>query len=305
MSTLNNFPFVNQLADGDPNNQFDCVPASIAASIQYLTGQQVSSSTLKDAVYGNFYVGGTSIDAYVQACVPYGVRLSAIGCSSPQDAIQHAHSMLAQGHPVIFTQQDDYAPSHPEWTHVCVWYSDDTGSLTAMDPFGGKALMYSDGIWAQRLRDNTIWIMERQMIPTGWSDDGTTLTAPNGVKITDGFRSFVLSYPGGWPQSNIPLQAAQGLSQLELSNPSLGGGTQQIFLKTVLEWTNSTGVFVQWCGQEIIAMQKLLLQQKSQIDTLNAQVAQLQKTQAPNLIPLLQQYQGLLQQINKLSQIPS
>ena len=36
-------------------------------------------------------------------------------------------------------------------------------------------------------------------VPSGWADDGTTLTAPNGNKVTEGFRDTILGWKGGWP----------------------------------------------------------------------------------------------------------
>lgn len=96
------------------------------------------------------------------------------------------------------------------------------------------------------------------MIPSGWKDNGTTLTAPNGHTVTLGFRDYVLNH--NWDSNNYPLEEAHGQTPLELSNPSLGGGTQQTFRTTVLEWTPSGGVFVAWVGQELLKLRALLAQ---------------------------------------------
>jgi len=89
-------------------------------------------------------------------------------------------------------------------------------------------------------------------VPTGWKDDGKTLTAPNGVPVVQGFREYVLE--NNWDAGNVPLQPEAGRNPLEDSNPSLGGGTWQPFRWTVLEWTADRGVFVAWCGQELAYM---------------------------------------------------
>jgi N-acetyl-anhydromuramyl-L-alanine amidase AmpD len=92
------------------------------------------------------------------------------------------------------------------------------------------------------------------MIPTGWKDDGTTLTAPNGVKAVAGFREYVLA--DNWDKDNWPLQAEAARTPLEDSNPSLGGGTWQPFRWTTLEYTTKRGVFVAWTGQELLYLRQ-------------------------------------------------
>lgn len=90
-------------------------------------------------------------------------------------------------------------------------------------------------------------------VPNGWKDDGTSLVAPNGHKVVKGFRNFILTNPKGWDPNDCPLQEEVGLKQLEISNPSLGGGSQQIFRMSMLEWNATRGVFKAWIGQELIA----------------------------------------------------
>lgn len=286
MSELVHFPFVNQL-DGSENAEFNCVPASLSACIRYLTGQTVTPDRLKDAAYGPAWANtGTAADAYVSVCARYGVRLYPVENASVQEAIQQAHALLAQGLPVVFTQQDDYAPSQyrDSWTHVCVWYADAPNALTAMDPFGGKQIMYTDAVWASRLRSNEVWSMEKgntMQIPTGWSDDGSVLTAPNNIQIRTGFRNYVLN--NNWNPNNWPLQSEQGLNPLEVSNASLGGGTQQIFRWTVLEWTSTRGTFVAWSGAEILALRNMILTLQNQNKSLQAQMTQVQQSQSQNV----------------------
>lgn len=167
MSELLNFPFVNQL-DGGDNAEFDCVPASLCACLRYLTGNtSITPSAMKDAVYGPAWANaGTAASAFVDYCKQHGAHLYAVETSSDIEVVQVAHTLLAQGKPVIFTQQDDYAPPQfrDSWTHVCVWYRDTPGTLTAMDPFGAREITFSDSVWASRLRSNELWTMEKMMI---------------------------------------------------------------------------------------------------------------------------------------------
>ncbi|MDQ6662685.1 MAG: hypothetical protein M3Z24_17185 [Chloroflexota bacterium] len=102
-------------------------------------------------------------------------------------------------------------------------------------------------------------------IPTGWHDDGTTLTAPNGHKVILGFRKFILSQ-SNWNAGNMPLEEEIGLNPVEESNPSLGTGTQQIFTSTILEWTPARGVFEAWVGQEFLKI-------RAERDALKAKIA--------------------------------
>jgi hypothetical protein len=93
--------------------------------------------------------------------------------------------------------------------------------------------------------------------PQGWHDTGTTLKAPNGVPVVKGFRDYILGDPT-WDVDNWPLQPEEARNPLEVSNPSLGAGTQQIFRLCALEWTPARGVFTAWIGQEVIALRKLI-----------------------------------------------
>lgn len=172
MSELVGFPMKSQLrttlSDGsiDKNASYDCVGESIAASMEYLTGQHFEGGVLKEAVYGRDYQGGTDIARYVEYVAAHGVLLSPVECGTYAHAVLRAHEYVANGYPVIFTQQDDYAPLQfrNEWTHVCVFYKDAPGSLTCMDPFIAAPLTHTDAEWTARLRSTELWILEKQQV---------------------------------------------------------------------------------------------------------------------------------------------
>jgi hypothetical protein len=92
-------------------------------------------------------------------------------------------------------------------------------------------------------------------VPAGWRDDGKTLTAPNGMNVVLGFRDYILSHP--WDAGDWPLEAEHAQNPLEISNTSLGGGTQQVFRYSMLGWTGARGVFKEWMGQELLATRAL------------------------------------------------
>lgn len=114
------------------------------------------------------------------------------------------------------------------------------------------------------------------MIPTGWKDNPQTgvLTAPNGIQVVRGFRDYILG--NLWDADDVPQQAEAGLSPLEQSNPTLGGGTWQPFLRSVLEWTQDRGVFKMYTGRELWYARRLLDQALASNDALAARVKTLQ-----------------------------
>jgi hypothetical protein len=111
------------------------------------------------------------------------------------------------------------------------------------------------------------------VIPHGWRDDGTTLTAPNGHKVVLGFRRYVLTH--AWDSTNVPLEEENGRSPLEEAHPALGSGTQQIFNWTTLEWTRARGVFVAWTGPELLKL-------RADVAALRTQLLAQSPTSAPS-----------------------
>lgn len=218
MSELLNFPFVNQRVDGDLNHDFDCVPSSLEAGANYLLGKKViDDAAMKDAIYGPGYVGGTAASAFVDYLKARGVHIYPIDDAYP-DLLKQAHQHLATGHPVVFTRDDPYAPAHPDWSHVSVWYKDTADSLTAMDPFGAHAVTMTDAEWTQHLRGNEFWIMEKlmqQYTPQSadfstWftSTDADHWKCKNGHVVQFGIKSFysTLSVDGNTlPVAGLPM----------------------------------------------------------------------------------------------------
>jgi N-acetyl-anhydromuramyl-L-alanine amidase AmpD len=144
---------------------------------------------------------------------------------------------------------------------------------------------------------NALWAFLKQggtMIPFGWKDDGTILTAPNGVPVVHGFRQYILEYQDNfgrtWDANNTPMAPEEARSTLERGNPGLGAGTLQTFKGTQgyparLEWTKDGGVFSAYAGQELYATEHLLAQYISAsnitkaADALRAMIALLHQAQ--------------------------
>ena len=68
-------------------------------------------------------------------------------------------------------------------------------------------------------------------VPANWKDDGTTLTAPNGVTVVRGFRAKVLE---GWDANNLPLEKERAVNPVEHANPMVGAG--QFKLSRIVDW---------------------------------------------------------------------
>ncbi|HET8908122.1 MAG TPA: hypothetical protein VFN11_14280 [Ktedonobacterales bacterium] len=122
------------------------------------------------------------------------------------------------------------------------------------------------------------------MVPTGWKDDSVagTLTAPNGVAVVRGFRTYVLNHP--WDANNYPLRVEAAVDSVEPGNPSVGAGSRQDFRMGALGYTATRGVYQVWVGQDVLALesQVALLQADltsahNQLAALQAQLAQLQQ----------------------------
>lgn len=261
MIELPNFPMLSQLGDGDINDQLDCVPTSIAAGLEYLTGKKYTGGQVKDAVYGKPYQGPTAIDHYIEYCGQQEVHLLA-KAGTGQALTDAIIANLKKGFPCLGTEPDPYVEPSRGWTHVIIFYGYDENknTLTAMDPYIAKPVTRSITDWSSILQFGAVWAMEgNEMsgIPKGWSDDGKVLRAPGtNIVVTLGFRDWILSHY--WNPDDIPLENEMHCDQLEIGNPDLGAGQRQRFRMTTLEYTPKMGVFQGWINQEIIVLETRL-----------------------------------------------
>jgi len=121
---------------------------------------------LLGTAYPEGYTGGTAAIKLVPICQKLGFKLYPYN-GIPGQLVSEAHRQLSLKHPVIFTEPDPYANPSLGWSHVCVFYADAPGFLTAMDPYPlpgtstGHAVYKSDAEWMNRLLFNQIWILER------------------------------------------------------------------------------------------------------------------------------------------------
>jgi hypothetical protein len=92
-------------------------------------------------------------------------------------------------------------------------------------------------------------------VPTGWTDDGTYLTAPNGRRVVLGFRWHILTH--SWAADDWPIESEHYESVLDLTNPLHGDGIVQHFRRSILAWKeDSSQVLVLWSGAVALAWQR-------------------------------------------------
>lgn len=95
---------------------------------------------------------------------------------------------------------------------------------------------------------------------TGWHDDGTTLTAPNGKVFVKGFRDYILGHK--WDPADVPFENEHGNSEPLFHNQSVGSGTSQCTRDHYFWWTPAHGVICEpQLGSEIFALQQKLASQ--------------------------------------------
>lgn len=166
VSLIPNWRYINQLnapvseADGvDENKNQNCVAACIAMCLWTLTGVQYSPDQVKDAVYGEAYVGVQSAAAYVKYCFDHGVTLTPTN-GQPWDLIEGMKTDLEAGKPSLFTVPTNWqGAADSQSTHVMVALGWDgvNSQFTVADPWGGVQQHFSGVFLAPRIRFNQTW----------------------------------------------------------------------------------------------------------------------------------------------------
>lgn len=166
---------------------------------------------------------------------------------------------------------DKYSQSHLEihWASVIGLVGPDPANPWFAPIPSGDPLSWPGGFNGQLFFGGT-------MVPAGWKDDGSTLTAPNGVEVKLGFRNYILNFPGGWNAGDVPLAPEFHADPLEYSNPTLGAGQKLCTKQHTLEWTQARGVFEAWQGQEVYALRQDFLAAQSNLASVQAQLTQVQ-----------------------------
>ncbi|MGZ3676050.1 MAG: C39 family peptidase [Ktedonobacterales bacterium] len=308
-NTLPHFPLIDQrhesTVDGypDENANWNCVPASLAAGLTYLTGKQFDGDQLKDAVYGQGYRGAQAARTYVAYCARQGVTLAPFDSGDAAALVARIHTELQRGHPVVLTMPSQWGippadPLHPSGsTHVGIACGYGPGMLRVMNPWGGFWHDGTDAYWRARLCYGEIWILSKTQgatsnmaVPAGWKDDGATITAPNGHVVRLGFAKYIRAHP--WADDDQPLEDEQAVAQILHEDARWGKGARQLFVRSGLFWAAAPdkavaqasivgeipmGIELRTVERDLASARDALQHAQSQIASLEAQIATLQQ----------------------------
>lgn len=284
MTTILPVRFIDQRATG-PNGDNNCVPTSIAEGAACY-GQTLDPGQLVGTEYGAGYRGPTApwrfSDDAGDIVREHGLDLLQVN-GLEADLVARIHQEIQARHPVLIaipsqwgnfnipisvrrTQRNpdgSWLPTH----FVCV-YEEGPGYLAAANPWGGFRHENSDANWAKLLVLGAVWILEGTTsmagTPSGWSDDGTTLKAPNGV-ITNGYiRDYIRK--ADWPADLLPVAQMYGIP----------GGWQQEFVASRIVGASTSGAMSTKAGPDyagaVNGLKTQLTQAEKDRDAAQAQV---------------------------------
>lgn len=145
------WPLVDQLtggagpsdADGVAENRWnDCLPASIAAVLQYLRGVAVTPDHIKDWAYGDGFIGYTEPTRVAPFLSLWGIGYEVQRTDEPRPLVEAA---LRRGWPVLARSFEPEGFYH--YTPVIGY---DAASVTRHNPLGGRREELSWLDWLHR-----------------------------------------------------------------------------------------------------------------------------------------------------------
>ena len=211
-SMLVNVPIVNQRtqvgSDGaaPEDGNMDCVPASLSAMCQALTGAPQDADAWHDAVYGQGYVGLQDPARYVSYALGRGMRLVYYNAGAAAN-VTHAVAALQAREPVLLAIPSDWLdnPPHSSSVHMVAGCDTDGGTaMTCMNPWTAAYEHYTLDWWRTLLGAcayQGIWIGSRvEASMSNWTNDGTPNGVPTahdteGTTVHYGFAAYVTANP--------------------------------------------------------------------------------------------------------------
>lgn len=141
-----------------------------------------------------------------------------------------------------------------------------TQANMAASPYG-HLVAYSKSDFVAANISSLTRVHPMSIVPAGWTDDGTTLTDPQGHKADSGFRYVILNAVQAlgrtWDQADTILIEEQHRDPLEISQPGRGAGSRLVCRYTVLCWSaalpqdqaHNYGIFVAQSGADLSYME--------------------------------------------------
>lgn len=304
--SLPGFRLISQLSEPtqdtypDENARNNCVVASLSMALDYLTGGNYDGDELKDAVYGQGYIGPMSAAKYEAYCAARGVTLAPHD-GSQSDLIATIHAQVDAGHPVLVTMPSQWGtpypdPVHPSGsTHVGVAYGTGPGMLRIGNPWGGFAQDESDAWWQARLCYGQVWPMQKAS-GSMWhqvSASPLVMADSNGVKAQFGMAAYLAAHPtlgdvvkgcGGETydsdHSILPLEGEVSLVYLKSDNTVHSDKSGEV-LWSLHQQVAAANAATQSAQSAESSAQASLSAANAQIAQLQQQIATLQRQPAP------------------------
>ncbi|MBA2394386.1 MAG: N-acetylmuramoyl-L-alanine amidase [Ktedonobacteraceae bacterium] len=222
--------------------------------------------------------------------------------------LAHIQAWLRAGYPLIVAVAEPCIhdldlndnvpyPWTPTGNHIIVltgldgdnFYARDTANIIAPNTLRPGPRRYDAHAMARGLVSATAVVPSWLPIPTkdidpnsppltvgindlaGWHDDGTTLTASNGIKVVKGFRVKILS--STWDAGNVPYEPEHPMNG-EYTALQMGTeGSGQLFRDCYLRWTPQHGVYFDRLGNALSVYIQLNKELQTKIDTLTRELA--------------------------------
>lgn len=210
-----------------------------------LDGVVVQCVALKDGAGGNCCVE-SGYDPLWDQFVKQGLNLNFVTIS-----IEHVDPALDNSTPITKAQKDA-SFQLVQW--LCHRYSLPASKIMTHASIAPHNRARCPGNYPM---DELRAFIGEYKVPQGWTDDGDTLKSPEGVPVIGPFRLWVLSH--NWDHWNFPVESIRHYdSNMEYTNPNIGGGDSQAFVKSRLEYTPGTGVFEGYIGREYVYLRNKL-----------------------------------------------
>lgn len=258
----------------DENARDNCVAASIAEGLHILTGKTYDGDELKDAVYGQGYVGFQSAERYIAYCRDQGVELAVVS-GSQTGLIAALHASVSAGHPALVTMPSQWGtapanPVHPSGsTHVGLAVGEGPGMLRIMNPWHGFLQDASDQWWQARLCEGQVWPMVKIGVNQAmWTNaGGGNARDSRGVVAHYAMATYLLAHPA----LGDVVKGFNGETYYDATRSFL-----PLEGDTVLQWDKARGSVIEAGGEVAVDLWNAAKAAQSHVDTLQVQVALLQ-----------------------------
>ena len=294
-------PTKDGLPDEDAND--NCGETSAAWIVRDIGNEpDCDGDEIHDEVIGQGVLGGSDLLSGSQVNPKYEASLQKRGVSlsvyfgTQAQLVAKCHQIMQQpagdvlanfgGGSQYLNKFSD--PAHyGGFGHICVVAHEIAGGLQLMDPWIGGWRNYTDADLEQMIVWGYVVIATPVatggsssvsfVVPSGWTDDGTTMRDPSGAPVIGAMRLFVGDPNNHWDPNDTPMGPEQQVAVVEYGNPQLSHkGVVQFFkISGQLSWDGAFAggaAWRTWNGQEENALRKALSAANGQLTLLMDQI---------------------------------